>query len=70
MLKVTETEETIGFVVIIFILGGISIGEGGGPPCYAYVNWSRKKTSSIIELMLNCYKSVFIGDSGRIVNRD
>ena len=26
MLKDTETEETLGFVVIIFIIGGISIG--------------------------------------------
>ena len=49
MLKVTETDETIDFV-IIFVLGGMSIGEGGGPPCYAYVNWSRKKTSSLVSL--------------------
>ena len=32
MLKQTETEETIDFVVIIFIISGISIGGGGGPP--------------------------------------
>ena len=37
MLK--ETEETLDFVVIIFIIGCISIGEGTGlltPPDYAY----------------------------------
>ena len=28
----TETEEIIGFVVIIFIIGGISIGESTHPP--------------------------------------
>ena len=33
MLKETKTEETIGFVVIIFVIGGISIGRGTpGPP--------------------------------------
>ena len=40
MLKETETEETISFVVIIFIIGGILIGGGvSGPfghPSYAY----------------------------------
>ena len=30
MPKETENEETIRFVVIIFIIGGISV-EGGGP---------------------------------------
>ena len=29
MLQETETEETMGFVVIIFIIGGDSIGELG-----------------------------------------
>ena len=33
MLKETETEETIGFVVIIFIINGIATGGGlPGPP--------------------------------------
>ena len=37
MLKETETEETIGFVVIIFIIGGVSIGgRGAGSPGYVY----------------------------------
>ena len=31
MLKVTETEETISFVIVIFIIGGISI-RGASPP--------------------------------------
>ena len=31
MLKETETEETIGFVVIIFIIGSISIEWGADP---------------------------------------
>ena len=36
MLKETETEETIVFC-LVFILGGISIGEGAGHhPGYAY----------------------------------
>ena len=38
MLKLTE--KTSGFVVIIFIIGGVSIGRGAGrlplPLCYAY----------------------------------
>ena len=38
MLEQTETEETTGFFVIIFVIGDISIGEGPGPPnlVYAY----------------------------------
>ena len=33
----TETEETIGFVVTIFIIGDISIGGSASPPFgYAY----------------------------------
>ena len=31
-----ETKETLGFVVIIFIRGGISIGVAPFPPGYAY----------------------------------
>ena len=36
MLKVTETEETIGFFCHIFIFDGISIRGGGQAPGYAY----------------------------------
>ena len=32
MLKDTETEETIGIAVVIFIIGGISIGEWASHP--------------------------------------
>ena len=46
MQKETETEETIGFVVIIFIIGGILIGGGvthliGYAYAYDYLHWSR-----------------------------
>ena len=40
MLKETEIEQTIGFVVIHFIIGGILIGGPlPPPPGYAYDFW-------------------------------
>ena len=39
MLKKTETDEGLSFIVIIFIIGGILIGEGALalPPPFGYV---------------------------------
>ena len=51
MLKETGTVENIGFVVIISIIGGISIGrEGSAAPGYAYLpQWKRLNFISIID---------------------
>ena len=37
MIKETEIEKTIDFVVIIFIMGGISIGGPWAPASLSYV---------------------------------
>ena len=54
MLKGTETEKSIGFIVIIFIIGDISIGRG--PPFgYAYGGNQAVRSRSMLCVKSSAY---------------
>ena len=56
MLKETQTKETIGFVVIIFIIGVILIGRGSSMATPMCAKWRTR----LIEIMLRQLLTIYL----------